>query len=232
MLTLGTSEVTEAMQTILRLNAADIHAADSPLWYRGNVACGPLIEHDRIDPALAAIGATRGVIGHTPTLTRQVLTRLDGKVTEIDTGMLNAYYEGSGHALVIEGERLSVIGEHEGSLGAPTPHPRRVGYRDVSITAADLEQMLATGEIVERQPQEDKSVLLRIRADGHTIDAVFLRDPRGRNFVPELAAYQLDRLLELDAVPVTVRREVDGDEGVVQFRPVRTSDEAARKEPA
>lgn len=223
-------EVIEAMQTILRLNSADIHALESPLWYRGNVACGPLIEHDRIDPALAAIGATRVVIGHTPTFTHQVLTRLDGKVTEIDTGMLNAYYEGSGHALVIEDEHLSVIGEHEGSLGEPTPHPRRVGYRHASITAAVLEQMLATGEIVERQPQEDGSILLRIRVDGQTLDAVFLRDPRGRNFVPELAAYQLDRLLELDAVPVTVRREVDGDEGVVQFRPVRTSDEAVRVE--
>ena len=66
-------------------------------------------ESDSLEAAFDRIGADRVVIGHTPTVTRQVLQRMSGRVIEIDTGMLKASYKGSGNALIIEGDTLTVV---------------------------------------------------------------------------------------------------------------------------
>ena len=52
----------------------------------------------------------------------------------------------------------------------------------------------------------------------------------GRGFFPEVAAYRLDRLLGLDMVPVSVKRDVDGVEGSLQFQPQSYLDELQRQE--
>jgi len=46
--------------------------------------------------------------------------------------------------------------------------------------------------------------------------------------VPELAAYRLDRMLGLDMVPVTVRREIADQQGILQFVPKGTLSERER----
>lgn len=222
-------EVAAAVETVIRLNASEVHGPTSPLWYRGNVGCGAPVEQDRLAAVLTSIGANRVVIGHTPTMTRQVLSRLDGKVIEIDTGMLSAYYRGSGHALVIEGDALSVVGE-AGAGEAVTPHPRRVGIRPSGIDAGDLERMLAEGEVVVGEELDDGRFAVRVTMQDAEIDAVFIENPRRDDFVPELAAYRLDRLMNLDMVPVTVPRRVDGDDGVLQFAPPSTMTEAQRRQ--
>ena len=43
-----------------------------------------------------------------------------------------------------------------------------------------------------------------------------------------VAAYRLDRMLELDMVPASVIREIDGNEGTLQFFPGKTTDESQR----
>lgn len=226
---LATSEeVTHALQELIRLNDSQIHGGESPLWYRGTVGCSALIESDKIAAALDAIGAERVVIGHTPTLTRQVLHRLDGRVIEIDTGMLSTAYGGVGNALVIEGERLAVVNEMKEALLEPVPHPRRVGARDESLRAEDLARILATGEIVANSTDEAGITTVVVSAEGYTIPAQFVRNPRSRDFVPQIAAYRLDQLLGLDMVPVTVAREVDGDAGSLQFVPPDTTTEEQR----
>jgi hypothetical protein len=200
------------------------------LWYRGNVACGPLIESDRIDRALQAIGARRVVIGHTPTLTRRVLSRLNGRVIEIDTGMNKSSYQGSGNALVIQGETLTVINESGPEVLAVEDHPRRVGSRAESISADDLQNVLLNGaiEAVDKIDATHSSVTLS--HEGVTIGALFTANPRARGFVPELAAYRLDRLLDLEMVPVTVSRRIDGKDGTLQFRPASLLNEIERTE--
>jgi hypothetical protein len=49
-----------------------------------------------------------------------------------------------------------------------------------------------------------------------------------RSFAPELAAYRLDRQLQLGMVPVTVRRTIDGRPGTLQFLPGVTLTERER----
>ena len=221
------ANVTAAIEAVQRLSVSDIHAPDSPLWYRGNVGCGALVELDRLLPVLDAIGASRVVIGHTPTLTRQVLSRLDGRVIEIDTGMLNAYYSGSGNALLIEGDELSVINERAGSTEL-SPHPRRVGLRDPDLSAERMEAMFASGRVERLSETDSGNLLVSVHLDEDSVNATFIENPRGRGFIPELAAYRLDRFLELGMVPVTVAREVNGEDGVLQFTPSGLMNEAER----
>ncbi len=225
-----TNEVLTAMTTLRELAASDVHALDGPLWYRGNVACNELIERDRLQPALDAIGASRVVVGHTPTPSRRALQRLDGQVLEIDTGMLNNYYRGRGHALVILGDVVGVVSEDNSEIQALQPHPRQVGMRPgVYMSAEAIEKLLATGDISDIREDELRRKVVTIGANGRQIEAVFDKRP-SRGFFPEIAAYKLDRLLGLDAVPVTVRREVDGDDGSLQFVPAQWIDEPARSQ--
>ncbi|MCI0517919.1 MAG: metallophosphoesterase, partial [Woeseiaceae bacterium] len=130
-----TAEVQAAIATVIALNESEIHGIEGPLWYRGNVACGPLTENDKLDRALAAIGARRVVIGHTPTVTRRVLQRLDGRVIEIDTGMLTSAYKGSGNALVIAGDSLVVVNESGATSDGPVPHPQSFAIGSQTRTA-------------------------------------------------------------------------------------------------
>ncbi len=223
------AELQAAIDTVIRLSDDAIHDFESPLWYRGNVACSPLIAIDQLAPALERIGATRVVIGHTPTPARGVLQRLDGRVIEIDTGMLSNYYGGKGHALIIEGDTLSVISETDDTASAPMPHPRRIDLLADEVPASDLEQWLATGEIVSSAEAAGRTVVQLSHGQGN-IAAVFLPNPRTRGFVPELAAYRLDRLLNLGMVPATVTRTVDGQAGAMQFLPTSAVDESQRAE--
>ncbi|HEX7720161.1 MAG TPA: metallophosphoesterase, partial [Woeseiaceae bacterium] len=159
------AELQAAIDTVIRLSDDAIHDSDSPLWYRGNVACSPLIAIDLLSAALKRIEATRVVIGHTPTPARGVLQRLDGRVIEIDTGMLNNYYGGKGHALIIEGDTLAVVNETDDTASAPAPHPRRIDLLAADVPATDLEKWLATGEIVSSAQAADRTVV-QLRHDG------------------------------------------------------------------
>lgn len=215
-------------KAVMELNDAAIHGPNSPLWYRGSVGCGDLTGSDALNAGLTRIGATRVVIGHTPTVTRRVLQRLDGRVIEIDTGILAAWYKGSGNALLIEGDTLTVVNASGATNSPPVKHPRRVGDRSQSISADDLASILSSGEITASKVDASGRTLVQFTVDGANLSAYFDEKPRKRGFLPELAAYKLDRLLGLDMIPVTVRREVNGKQGTLQFFPASTKTEPER----
>ena len=223
-------ELLRSIEVVKALNASDIHAIDGPLWYRGNVSCSALIEADRLDAVLASIGARRVVIGHTPTDGRQILERFDGTVIEVDTGMLNSYYRGSGNALVIEADSISVVNETGARSLAPAPHPRRVGQRPAAnLSATDIERLLAEGEIVATADDGAGNEIVTVSDGTNRLEALFTK--RGaRGFFAEAAAYRLDLLLGLDMVPVAVTREVGRREGTLQFRVPGSIDEVQRQE--
>jgi hypothetical protein len=222
--------VLDAMDVIKELNGTGVYGLSGPLWYRGNVACNKLIELDRLALSLDAVGAKRVVIGHTPTGNRRVLERFDGRVVEVDTGMLNSYYRGSGNALVIEAGELSVVGEGGQERAAPAQHPRRVGQRPAGfMTARDIELLLAEGEIADSTVDEAGNRIVTVSDGETTIEGVFAERP-SKGFYPEVAAYRLDLLLELDMVPVTVRREIGRDQGSLQYLAPGSIDEKRRHE--
>lgn len=224
------AELEQAIADIISLSQGTVHGLESPVWYRGNVACSPLIEKDKLDAALSALDAKRVVIGHTPTASRQVLQRLDGRVIEIDTGMLNAHYGGSGHALVIEGDGLAVVSESGPEVTPPAPQPRPTGLELSKLSASEVERILAKGAIRSITEDESGKTIVTLHDGSADVVAIFTRKPRGKDFAPELAAYRLDRLLALGMVPVTVAREVDGDAGTLQVRIAKAVDEGIRRD--
>lgn len=223
-------ELAAAATTLERAAGSDLHAPDGPLWYRGNVYCPPLAEDSRLETSLSGIGASRVVIGHTPTPDREVMQRFGGKVIEVDTGMLGSYYGGRGHALIIAGDALGVVSEESPEMRTPEAHPRRVGMRqNSSLTATDLERILAGGEVTVLREDEDGRAIVSVSEGDTSLDALF-EERTGRDFYPDVAAYRLDRLLGLDLVPVAVVREVDGAKGSLQFLPAKWVDEDQRVE--
>jgi hypothetical protein len=224
----ASTDIIDAVATVKRLGDASVMHSDGPLWYRGNVACSEIIEAHRLKASLQAIGADRVVVGHTPTPTRSVLQRFDGRVIEVDTGMLNFYYKGSGNALILEGGELRVFNQSGADAYAPLLHPRSVGSRPASLTADKLQALLETGEIVSQETDDETGrTLVQVSDSTHTVSAIFSKR-RGKGFYPDVAAYRLDRLLELDMVPVTALRILGSTVGSLQFFPEKISDEAQR----
>jgi hypothetical protein len=225
----GLNEDAAVLQAVAdgkRLLNSVLISTEGPLWYRNNVLCPGIVEEHKLEAALAAIDAKRVVIGHTPTPNRQVMQKYNGRVIEIDTGMLNFYYNGIGHALVLEGDSISVTSQTDVDGLQPMPHPRGVGDRPGGLSALELEEFLQSNEIVAIDEADDRTVV-RVSDGKNTISAIFDKQ-KGRGFYPGVAAYRLDRLLNLEMVPVTVVREVDGKPGSLQFLPENTTDEAQR----
>ena len=222
-----TREALDAIATAKGLADSDLFDSEGPLWYRGSVSCGGLIEQHRLEGALAAIGATRVVVGHTPTPNRRILQRFDGRLIEIDTGMLNFYYRGSGNALVLEGEAVAVVNQSGGGQNVPMLHPRNVGTRPGMMSPEALQQLLEQGDIVARQTDESGRTIVQISDGRRKVSAIFKKRP-ARGFYPDVAAYRLDRLIELDMVPVSVVRKIKGSDGTLQFLADKVSDEMQR----
>jgi hypothetical protein len=226
----SSAEVLKAIDVVKVLNDSNLYSLDGPLWYRGNVVCSELIEVDKLSGALEAIGANRVVIGHTPTPGRRVLERLDGQIIEIDTGMLNNYYGGSANALIIDAAGVSVVNQDSETVVAPVQHPREVGSRPQgNLSYEQLETLLTSGEVVARKKDDAGRDIVTVSDGTSTIESVFDKR-KGRGFYPEVAAYRLDKLINLEMVPVAVVRTVEGTEGSLQFLPKNWIDELKRHE--
>ncbi len=215
-------------QHLVDLGNSPLHRPVGPTWYRGTATCNRLIEGDALNVALSAIGATRAVIGHTTTITRRVQQRMNGRIVEIDTGMLKANYEGSGNALIIEDGELSVVNQDGTSDLLPITHPMRVGHESMAIDDDALASILANGTIVDSSADGAAWKLVQVASDDQAVFAYFRALSKEEDFVPELAAYKLDRMLRLGMVPVTVRREIAGQQGTLQFVPAATLTERER----
>lgn len=223
------SEVAAAMDVIRRQPEYSIHDTDGPLWYRGNVGCPDVIEMPRLAAALENVGAERLVIGHTPTSNRAVVSRLGGRIFEIDTGMQNAYYGGSGHVLSLTDDSVAVVGE-AGDTSAPLPDERLSGVNGRS--EAEIEVLLQNGAVTLQPAGDDGRMTATVAVGddgGQSLPVLFL--PLDDDDLPaELIAYRIDRLLGLQMVPVTVARSVAGRPGLLQLRSDRYINEQQRRD--
>jgi len=221
-------ELVAPAQYLVDLSKSPLHGPIGPTWYRGTASCNELLEADGLNAALDEIDATRVVFGHSTTITRRVQQRMNGRIVEIDTGMLKAHYKGSGNALIIENGALAVVNQ-DGRAGlSPIEHPVRVGHESMAITDDELADILVNGDIVGFMDVGAAWKMVQVGADDKIVTAYFNELPAGKDNVPELAAYKLDRLLGLGMIPVTVRREIDGQAGTLQFVPPETMTERER----
>jgi hypothetical protein len=203
-----------------------------PLWYRGTALENERIERSRVKQVLELLNARAIVIGHTPTRSEEITSRFNGTVYRVDTGMA---YGHQAQALLLKGEQARVFDPTHHTLNPPmAEHPRGEGFSPVleELTDKQIEQILARGKITRSEEVRSggrrvrilvlETTGLKLRAVFQDIDEAGGRDEESgatppRHYRNEVASYRLDRLLELDLVPVTVTRTVDGVRGSLQI---------------
>ena len=215
---------------------SQIFSADGPMWNRGTAWCNPNSEVTRVDRALKNIGAARVALGHTPTTDFTIISRMDGRVLMIDTGMLKSIYHGRPSALIEESGTRSVLYADTGDSSAVTPEIRRVGTRPGKLTDEEIEKILREGEIVSIEDVGQgvtKPQKVTVKHGEFEISGLFKTEStdikgRGRNdqrrlmaiadrWQYEVAAYRIDKMIGLNLVPVTVERTINGKQGSLQF---------------
>ena len=85
-----------------------VHPA-GPLWFRGYATWPEDEGTTRISSLLNRYGAGRFVVGHTVQPSKRIISRLEGKVFFIDTGMLASHYRGRASALEMRADRFTAV---------------------------------------------------------------------------------------------------------------------------
>jgi len=226
------AEVTALAKAMLALAGELPFARTGPLWYRGTALENERIERSRVMQVLELLNARAIVIGHTPTRSEEITSRFNGTVYRVDTGMA---YGHQAQALLLEGEQVRVFDPTHHTLNPPmAEHPQGEGFSPVQeeLTDEQIEQFLARARITRNEEVRSGGRRVRIlvlESSGLKLRAVFQAVDEGarqaegsestpqRHYRNEVASYRLDRLLELDLVPVTVPRVVDGTRGSLQI---------------
>lgn len=213
-----------------------VFSKQSPTWYRGNALCHPYFEQDNLIATLAHFDATRLWVGHTTNQSKKPLSRLNGHLMLMDTGMLSSHYRGE--PWVAKFSRTSPAKYYNG-LTAKEIQPAVAANREwanpFNLTDAEVEDFMTTAKITKTgTTKEGKTKPFRVdmEKDGKLIKGIFkYKDTVPRAHVGtwlsdgdyadryqfEVAAYKLDRMLNIGLVPVTVERVVDGKAGIIQL---------------
>jgi hypothetical protein len=206
------------VERFARADADPLLEPEGPNWYRGAALCNEASESDVLLPLLAQFGASRVVLGHTVARQQRVGSRFDGRVIKLDTGMNVAVYQGKPSLLAIEGKRLTV--RYSGSAEATAPLPEQLRVAPSTFDDTAVAEILATGTVTVTGPRAPGELQVTVEHGGLRVPAVFVARSATatRN---EVAAYRLDRRLQLGIVPATVEREVQGQAGYLQARPAQ-----------
>jgi len=215
---------TEAVRRFVAADRNPMIEADGPNWYRGAAMCNACAESDVLRPTLAGLSARRLVIGHTVTPEARVVSRFDGTVIKLDTGMNNAVYHGRASALVLEKGAARAV--YADAPQSPVEIPAEGLYlTSATMTEADVATLLERGEVTVAAPRAPGVMDVVVAEGARKANAVFIATTDAAAD-KELAAMKLDRALGLGLVPATVEREVQGQPGILQARPSKWTTEA------
>ena len=223
-----------AVNAVFEAQKAYLFSDDSPNWYRGTALCNPYSESFNTERFLKKVGARQVVMGHTPTR-GEVLERMDGLAIRLDTGMLTSVYKGRASAL-ISGSGPDYVHYLGGAQQEqPVKEQRSIAQRLSGMSDAELEQFMLTAPVVNVESIGagiTKPKRVTQQKDGITNDAVFKYEDTDRDlqlkssyssrrhdisdrYVYDVAAYKLDRMLDLQIVPTAVVTTVEGQEGAL-----------------
>lgn len=206
-----------------------------PTWYRGTAVCNPYSESFNTERFLKRVGATRVVIGHTPNPGGVVMERMGGMVIRLDAGMLKSVYRGHAAALILSNGNVFVHYAGEDGTFSPQHVQRGLSMVYARMPDADLEKFLETAEVTGNEEIGTgitEPIRLTLQQGNKSLYAVYKNfdsDPgleRKSGYISrvinnadryqyDVAAYRLDRLLDLQLVPVSVMRKINNREGVV-----------------
>lgn len=208
-----------------------VYDSKGPLWYRDLATREEGEIRGDLDRILENLGAKSMVIAHTfyrgngmsPVVSPLFMSRFDGRLWIIDTG-ISEFYGGVNSALIIERGKFSLwggSGAADEAAGALPPAgavvPDRPGIVEF-LRSAPIGNIVRAGQ---RGRTEPWTVIL---ADGEDVRKAIFKyvDRRRPSILPtsykyELAAYEVSRELGLDIVPPVVEREIDGVKGSLQL---------------
>jgi len=210
-----------ALASVESLDAAHqnpLLSDDGPNWYRGAALCNEASETDVLKPLMDGLGVQRVVIGHTVSRNMRVASRFDGTVVKLDTGMNRPVYKGHPAALLLEHGDMRVIYAEGGQPAAVPREPLFIA--SPSLDDAAIVSMLTSGTVTVGGPRGAGSLDVVVEQDGKRVPALFTQSSADA-IRKNLAAYRLDRALRLGLVPATVKRDVNGQSGILQVRPER-----------
>ena len=210
-----------ALASVESLDAAHqnpLLSDDGPNWYRGAALCNEASETDVLKPLMDGLGVQRVVIGHTVSRNMRVASRFDGTVVKLDTGMNRPVYKGHPAALLLEHGDMRVIYAEGGQPAAVPREPLFVA--SPALDDAAIVSMLTSGTVTVGGPRGAGSLDVVVEQDGKRVPALFTQSSADA-IRKNLAAYRLDRALRLGLVPATVKRDVNGQTGILQVRPER-----------
>jgi hypothetical protein len=226
----GTADGTllRAAETLRRQHGELPFAPDGPLWYRGSSLEDERIERDRVSAVLEHLDARSIMAGHTVTRTGRVSSRFDGRFLRGDVGMGHGR---QGYAVVFEKQQVAVFDPATREVSSPFAEPPYGEGWDggfVHMADAELEQVLSEAEIVVRNEVrrgDQRAELWTLKGEGAQLRGVFKdiqeKKPGGRRvasrrYEHEVAAYKVDRMLDLGLVPVVVLRKESGRRGALR----------------
>lgn len=227
-----TSKRAVTARTVLQLSESLPYVPAGPLWYRGVSLENERLERLNVERSLESLGARAMVVGHTPTKSGLINSRFNGQVYRVDVGMV---YGREPLALVFAGNEAKVFDPATQSYSTAVPEPAqgegwsRFGEQlpdsrildflsNAPITGCEfLQRGVRYAEVcdLERDDLHMRAVFLTVDEKPGAVE----EEPKSvpRTWRNEIAAYRLDRYLELDLVPVTVERTIEGRTGSLQI---------------
>lgn len=236
----------DAMIGLFDAQQASLFSPNAPNWYRGSAFCHPYAESFNTESFLKRAGARQLVIGHTPSR-GQVIDRMEGQVIRLDTGMLKSVYGGRAAALVSGDGNDYVHYLASDEKAQPVVEGRSLAMGSAGMSDAELEDFMRSSQVVV-DDASDNSAATAIRVQqslGQKSNAaVFMTKDdapglenassyrrsanRAERYVYDVAAYKLDRLLDLQLVPTAVLATVQGDAGALVDIPGKVMTEQER----
>jgi len=219
-----------------------VYEPESPLWFRGLAESGKAAQAE-VDRILANLEAKAMVIGHnffaygggrSQSVSKKDVARFEDKVWIMDTGIAGSY-GGVPSALIYEDGKSRLWGETEevAAKSGIKPPPLK------PMTRKEMETFLRTASITGRGPGpggRTDAWKLTLESQGVVLAALFKYvdrrrpEPLADSYRYELAAYALNKYLDVGIVPPVVERTVEGIPGAVQIFVPNAMSEAERKE--
>jgi hypothetical protein len=220
-------DLSGAGRRFIELVRGPLFGSRGPNWYRGTAMCHASLEETVLNAALKALGAKRVVVGHTPTSNRRVQQRMDGRAILADTGMLRSYYGGQPAPVILKGEEIEILYPlTETRADAPDVIDPLARY---GLDQDQLEVVMSSAAIAEVSTAGtgQRLTTVTLTHEGKRYEFAFERGS-GSDNDHKVGAYRLSRLLELNLVPVTVSRTVEGAKGVLMALPEKRVSETER----
>ncbi|QFU74894.1 hypothetical protein EY643_04145 [Halioglobus maricola] len=207
---------------------------NAPTWYRGTSRCHPLSESFNTEKFLKKSGAKQLVVGHDPSR-GTAISRMDGLVIRLDTGMLRSVYKGRAAAFISNDgpDYIHYLGATERTEAAVenTSLSRRLsGMEDAELEAfmrtapASNVEDIGTGvtnpwRVTQTQGDFSNDAVFKYEDTNPGMQDAKKYISRRYNdsdrYQYDVAAYKLDRMLGMEMVPTAVISEVRDREGAL-----------------